>query len=546
MYEKTASMVKNQDGEKIIKISFPYKTDTILEIRRLAGVKYLPKKQVWTAPLFLETIKRLQELGFSLDDRLREFKNRSVQKTGTFLHQEIKGLKKTLFPFQQEGVDHIEQKNGRCLLADEMGLGKTVQALAWCQLHRDKTPVVIIVPASVKLNWKEELHRWLPGVRPEILSSKTPWKPSGDFLIINYDVLYYWIDTLKKVNPQVLITDECHYYKNSASRRTKAIKHLGKNIPHVIAISGTPIVNRPIEIYNAVKLINPDLFPNYMNFTRRFCDARFDGFKWDYSGASNTQELHRILTDSIMIRRLKKDVLKDLPDKLYSFIPLEFTPQAKRDYIKAERSFIEYLREEYGKERVKKALNAQTLTQYSELKKLAVQGSLWQAVEWIRDFLSSDQKLVVFAIHRFVIDELMNAFGDIAVKIDGSTPVKERQKAVHKFQNDKCCRLFIGNIKAAGVGITLTSASNIAFLELPWTPGELLQAIDRVHRIGQTKGVNVYYLFTEGTIMDRIARLIHEKQLVINSVLDGEHTQERSLMIYEILNSYKNENGRKN
>lgn len=536
---KLATMVKNQYGEKLIKIAFSYETAIIFKVRNLIGSRYFPERKIWIAPLYVETLNKLSAMGFTLDKRLHQFIKQSKQKATNLTIKKIKGLKGEPFPYQYAGISFIEQHHGRALVADEMGLGKTLQALAWCQMHRNKVPVLIITPASLKLNWVNELSLWLPNVNYEILSGKKTWKPTADFIIINYDILPSWVDTIKDLNVQVMITDECHYYKNNSSKRTKAVKKIGKNIPHIIALSGTPIVNRPIEAFNAINLINPEIFPSFIDYTRRYCNAKYNGYGWDYNGASNTQELHEILSGTLMIRRLKKDVLKDLPEKLYSFVPLELSKEGKEEYNMAEDQFINYLSDNYGAERAMKALSAEVLVQYAELKKLAVKGCLKESIAWIRDFLDVDGKLVVFAVHKFVIEELMKEFGNVAVKIDGSVSIENRQKAIEKFQNDDSCRLFVGNIKAAGVGITLTASSNVAFLELPWTPGELRQAIDRVHRIGQKNCVNVHYLFAINTIMDKIARLIDQKQKIIDSVLDGKDIDNQDLMLYEILKSYE-------
>jgi SWI/SNF-related matrix-associated actin-dependent regulator 1 of chromatin subfamily A len=536
---KLATMVKNQYGEKLIKIAFSYETAVIFKVRNLIGSRYFPERKIWIAPLYVETLNKLSAMGFTLDKRLHQFIKQSKQKATNLTIKKIKGLKGEPFPYQYAGISFIEQHHGRALVADEMGLGKTLQALAWCQMHRNKVPVLIITPASLKLNWVNELELWLPNVHYEILSGKKTWTPTADFIIINYDILPSWVDTIKDLNVQVMITDECHYYKNNSSKRTKAVKKIGKNIPHIIALSGTPIVNRPIEAFNAINLINPEIFPSFIDYTRRYCNAKYNGYGWDFNGASNTQELHEILSGTLMIRRLKKDVLKDLPEKLYSFVPLELSKEGKEEYTMAENMFIDYLSENYGEERAIKAVNAEVLVQYAELKKLAVKGCLKESIAWIKDFLDVDGKLVVFATHKFVIEELMKEFGNVAVKIDGSVSIENRQKAIDKFQNDDSCRLFVGNIKAAGVGITLTASSNVAFLELPWTPGELRQAIDRVHRIGQKNCVNVHYLFAINTIMDKIARLIDQKQKIIDSVLDGKDIDNQDLMLYEILKSYE-------
>jgi SWI/SNF-related matrix-associated actin-dependent regulator of chromatin subfamily A-like protein 1 len=524
----TASMATNQAGERVIQITFPYDLDMVMNVRTLMGRKYHAEAKVWSAPLHEATLKRLLEWGFVLDSHLNEYLLRVEERKTKMIQQSIPGLKGELFPFQAIGVSFIEQHEGRVLIADEMGLGKTIQALAWLQMHPELKPVVIVVPASLKLNWLKEARAWITNPRIELLKGTTTWKPRGDILIINYDILWEWRKEIRAIQPKVLITDECHYYKSNNTKRTKAIKMVAKGIQHVIALSGTPIVNRPIEVYNAINIINPAIFPDRWHFAQRYCGAKHNGFGWDFSGASRASELHQILKDSVMIRRLKKDVLVELPDKLYSFIPLELKNIS--EYRSAQNDLIQFIKRTRGAKAADKAEKAEALVKIETLKQLAVSGIITQAIQWIEDFIEMDQKLVVFAIHKEVIKAIYEAFPKMSVKLDGSTPMSERQEVVNKFQNDSKIKLFIGNIQAAGVGITLTASSSVAFLELPWTPGALAQAIDRVHRIGQKDTVNVYYLFASGTIIDYMAEIINEKQKVLDAVLDGKKVDDVSVV----------------
>jgi len=331
------------------------------------------------------------------------------------------------------------------------------------------------------------------------------------------------------------LVHNCHYIKNSSAIRTKSAKKLAKGIPHVIALTGTPIVNRPVEGFNIFQILDKNLFPNFWTYVHRYCGARHNGFGWDFSGATNKEELNQILTSTIMIRRRKADVLKDLPEKLYSFVPMEL--DNKKEYSTAELEFIEYLQQIKGKEAAEKAKKAEHLVKIEAMKQLAVKGKLKQAINWIKDFIEDGSKLVVFAVHKEVIDQLMKEFKEIAVKIDGSTPIPERHKAVEAFQSDPNIKLFIGNIQAAGVGLTLTAASAVAFLELPWTPGELQQAEDRCHRIGQKNAVNIYYLLAENSVEYKLAKLLDKKKEVLSAVIDGNVVDEKSL-ITELIESY--------
>jgi SWI/SNF-related matrix-associated actin-dependent regulator 1 of chromatin subfamily A len=235
-----------------------------------------------------------------------------------------------------------------------------------------------------------------------------------------------------------------------------------------------------------------------------------------------------------MIRRLKKDVLQELPDKIYSFVPLELDNE--NEYLEAEKDFIAWIRKEKGDEAANRIKTAEALVKVEGLKQLSVKGKLKQSIEWIKDFLESGEKLVVFCTHRFVVDALMNEFKD-AVKVDGGLSANQKQEAVDAFQ-DGDTKLFVGNIQAAGIGLTLTASSNVVFLELDWSPSKHDQASDRCHRIGQKDAVNIYYLLAKDTIEERIAKILDEKRILIDAVLDGKETEQDSLLC-ALINSYK-------
>jgi SWI/SNF-related matrix-associated actin-dependent regulator 1 of chromatin subfamily A len=547
---KTAKQVHYNDGELAIKIKFPYSPEIVKQVKTIPGRRYEPNKKYWHCSLSIEAVEKLKKFEFQLDNELKEYyqkfqKNKiSIDKLPEI---EIPGLKMELFPFQKQGVSFIEKCNGRTLIADEMGLGKTAQALAWLQLHPELRPAVIVVPASLKLNWAKEINMWMGeqyvcianGInmtldRKYLLSN--PKMPFGEILIINYDILYSWKESIKKTNPKVLILDECHYIKNNKAKRTKAVKSLAKKIPHILALSGTPITNRPIEIYNVIKLIDSTIVGNFWQFTEYYCDAKHNGYGWDFTGASHTDELHEKLSNTIMIRRKKQDVLRDLPEKIRSFVPIEL--ENEKEYQNAEINFIEWIRNNVNEAAAERASNAAQLTEIETLKQIAVKGKLKGIINWIDDFLESGEKLIIFALHKFIIDTLIKIYKNKAVKIDGSVSIINRQQAVDLFQNDKNIKLFIGNMQAAGTGITLTSASNVLIIEFPWTPGELDQGEDRPHRIGQKNAVNIYYPIAKNTIEERIAELLDKKRKVLDSVLNGKITEQESLLM-ELIKQYK-------
>jgi SWI/SNF-related matrix-associated actin-dependent regulator of chromatin subfamily A-like protein 1 len=305
----------------------------------------------------------------------------------------------------------------------------------------------------------------------------------------------------------------------------------------VIGLTGTPIVNRPIEAWNILYLINKKALPSWRTYTQRYCAPTFTGFGWDYSGASNTEELHQRLVNSIMLRRCKADVL-DLPKKIRSFIPLPLSNQS--EYRAAENDLISYLNQTEGKDAAKRAERSLDLVRISKLRMLAARGKLDQMIEWIGETIE-DHKLVVFAIHREIMDPICEKFKHVMVKIAGDVSEKDRLKAIDQFQTNPKVKLFVGQVQAAGTGITLTAACHVAFLELPWTPGDVLQAEDRCHRIGQDQPVVVYYLLAANTIDEKMAQLIDRKRSVVNAVTDGSSNSSPAIL-RELLALYKRGN----
>ena len=535
---KDKSRKATLDGKKII-IKFNYDAELVAQIKNLDGRKYILDGKYWTCTCTLNNINSLVTLNFNLDSKLKikheqlikiVTKRNTPKKYNTDNIKVPKGL--SLMEFQKEGVGFIESRNGNVIVGDEMGTGKTITVLTYISNHPELTPVVIVVPATLKYNWKKEADKWLLTKRDiQILESKKTkkLKKSSDIIIVNYDIVHAWRKEIANINPKVLVLDECHAIKTSTTKRTKGVKHIAKKAKHIIPMSGTPAINRPAELYNSIKLVESELFGSFQSYAQRYCDAYFNGYGWEYKGGSNLEELYDILSN-IMIRRKKEDVIKDLPEKRRTFVSLDLTNVS--DYNKAENDFIEWVRENKGKRAADRASSAEKLVKVGTLRLLAVRGALANSIQWIKNFLADyDGKLVVFAVHKEIISALMEEFGDIAVKIDGSVPTGEvRQTIVEKFQNDKNIRLFVGNIKAAGVGITLTASSNIVFLELPWTPGELEQAEDRCHRMGQKNAVNIWYLLAENTIEMELAKMIDSKRNILSQVLDGQVISEEDTL----------------
>jgi len=446
----------------------------------------------------------------------------------------------------------------------------TPQALAWLQLHPEARPAVVICPASLKWNWYEESFKFMKDPKSQVIEGRPgeyPPELTGEIIIINYDILaditekYWtgnrvldkktgtykkemkrrdvpgtgWWSYLKKYRINTLISDECHMIKDEKNLRTKAVQKMASRIPHVICLSGTPFLNRPVELFSTINLINPYIFPSFFSFAKRYCGAKKGRFGWDFKGSTNRRELHDILTSTLMIRRLKKDVLKELPEKVRSAVPVSITN--RETYDNAERNFISYL-ESFDSEKALRAKSAEYLVKIGYLKKLAIEGKYKACVDWIDRFLESGEKLIVFTQHRDIIQKLETNYRKICGKVDGDVSSSKRQEVVRDFQKPNGIQLFLGNLDAASVGLTLTAASHVCFVEYPWSPGILVQAEDRIHRIGQCAGsVNIWYLVAKNTIDEKMIGLLERKASTIGAVLDG-HEEEEDIVFGGLLDSF--------
>ena len=436
-------------------------------------------------------------------------------------------MKNPPLKFQIQGVRFMEEHDGRILLGDSMGLGKTYQSIAWIMLHPEASPVIIVCPSIMKYIWQEELLKHA-GLESEVVQGRKPYHPQEDIVILNYEILSYWVGSILAGKPKLLIVDESHYIKNPKAQRTKACKKMA-GTPHILALSGTPMINRPAELFPILQILRPSTFNSFWNYAFRYCDPKpgWRGRGWDFTGASNLEELHEKLS-TVMIRRMKREVLKELPPKRKSVLPVDI--DNRRDYEAASEDFIGWLHEKYSAEKAERAAGAIALVRLGTLKRLVTEGKMKSIHQWIKSFLEeTNQKLVVYAIHRSIIQKLKEKYPD-ALIIDGSVGSKKRQQIVEQFQTDPNRRLIINNIKAGGIGITLTASSTVLFVEIGWTPSEHAQAEDRVLRIGQeAESVNIYYMIGKDTIEERILEIIEKKQNICDTVLDGKGITTKSI-----------------
>ena len=407
-----------------------------------------------------------------------------------------------LLPYQKAGVAFIT-KRVNSLVGDDMGLGKTVEAIVACNVWRPAS-VLVLCPASVVINWQSEFDKWglVDGLELCVLSYTKAAR--AEYL---RSLLRPW---------GVLILDEAHYLKNYKAKRTKAVlKHLVGRAARVVALTGTPIPNKPREIFPIVSSLAPDLFGrSFDGFAKRYCDAHFDDFGyWNTDGSSNLTELQDKLRSTIMIRRQKEDVLRELPAKRYQTIV--FDSDADKTARAAKLSDKPELNDLGGYD-IEGSELGDMATQRRELGVAKVP----KVLAHVRDVLQSEDKALVFAHHKDVVRLLAEGLAEFGVvTLTGETASEKRGEVVRDFQEGKA-RVFIGNIQAAGVGITLTAASVVIMAELDWTPASMDQAIDRAHRIGQRRSVLVQLLVLDGTLEAYIADVYKAKREVVKSALD--------------------------
>ncbi len=451
-------------------------------------------------------------------------------------------LKTKLYSFQREGVRRLVEFDGRAILADEVGLGKTVQSLyyTWRYLPDDPAgPVVVVVPSHLKINWQREAQKHL-GLRVEILSGqrpppdKLPPVDPNQIFIINYDILApphwkagtapptdSWLIWLTKLKPRMLICDEGQYAKQSSAARTRAVRYMAKRTPRVLILTGTPLANKPVDLYSLVQIVDPTIFPSKHDFLSRYSYYSKKWYGWVSKGARNLEELHRILSDTVMIRRRKQDVLEQLPHVQFTVIPIEVD---LREYRKAEKDFIGWLAKK-SPTMAANAAKAIEITKLNGLKQLAGQLKVDAVVRWSHDLLEETEgKLLLGAVHHSVTGPLMDAFGDKAVKVDGGLTHQQKQAAFDAFNLNPKCRVLVGNLQAAGTGWSCTATSDAALCELPWVPSEVEQFIGRLHGIERgIPGVvsHVRFLVAEDTIESDLCSLLQTKREWAAAAIDG-------------------------
>lgn len=443
-------------------------------------------------------------------------------------------LRTRMFPFQIEGVKYGLSRGGRVLIGDQMGLGKTVQALALISCYREEWPCLILVPTSLRDAWHEALRRWLD-VRPGLIASVGSGAEAhkinaATFAIVPYSLVGKMQGKLAARNFQVVVCDESHFIKDAKAQRTKAVVPLLKAARRAICLTGTPALSRPVELYSQVEALRPNVFTKFTEFAQRYCS----GSRFGWQGCENPDELYAIISRLVMVRRLKRDVLTQLPPKRREqvYIALDKKTEAYRE-MKAVQEQLQRLRDHAkdnglllgaggdGKMNVeeKRLMNAYYVAS-AKAKATSVQDYL----ETLLDGSGAGDKFLFFAHHKELLDAASTVLRKRKtqfIRIDGTTPTTERGGLVQQFQTVDAIKVAVLSIKAAGMGLTLTAASTVVFGELSWTPGDIVQAEDRAHRIGQASSVLVQFLHAKNSVDDVMWGSVQNKLENLGQVLDG-------------------------
>lgn len=435
---------------------------------------------------------------------------------------------------QKEAIEKLVGSK-RFILADDMGLGKTTSAII-AALETKIKKILIICPASLKINWQREIENYSD--RSIFICEGKKFSTESDFVIVNYDILKNFHDIKDKTKSlltqsefELVILDESHMISNPQAQRTKIINHFVKNIKRVWLLTGTPMTSRPMNYFNLLNIIESPVAQNWMAYAIRYCQGYqfMAGNRkiWNVTGSSNLEEL-RDRTSKQILRRLKEDVL-DLPDKIISPIYLRLK----------SKEYEEVMGEYYEWYDNKKEESSSLTVQFSKIMKvrkvIAIEKTT-QTIEIVENIIEQGKKVIVFSNFTDSLQTIYQHFKKQAVFLDGSCSKPHRQNAVDEFQNNEKIKVFVGNIKAAGVGLTLTSAEVVIMNDLSFVPSDHSQAEDRAYRYGQKNNVLVYYPLFENTIEGAIYDILNKKKQVIRTVMGDDSVEIVGDVAQEILN----------
>ncbi|XP_039312253.1 SWI/SNF-related matrix-associated actin-dependent regulator of chromatin subfamily A-like protein 1 isoform X2 [Solenopsis invicta] len=418
----------------------------------------------------------------------------------------------SLLPFQRVGVCYGISKHGRCIIADDMGLGKTIQALGIAHYFKDSWPLLIVVPSNVKFQWSSAINEFLPTIPAHYIHHFKNTRDCIDddkITIISYDLLVRVIDTIEKHIYGFVILDESHVLKSRQTARFQTVRRICTHARHIVLLTGTPALSRPSELYSQISLIMPH-FLSYEDYGERYCAGERSTYTGEFTGSSNMQELQMLLKVHCMIRRLKTDVLKQIPSKIRQMIILD------SGLIKTGTKRMNEMSKKMEKHMAALEKHSTLIQYYNETSDVKLKA----ICNYVANLFESKTKCLLYAHHQIVMDGICNLAESMKIRyirIDGKTNPEQRKLQVDLFQERDDCLAAILSITAANAGVTLTAAHLVVFTELFWNPGILRQAEDRVHRIGQNNSVTIQYLVAKNTSDDYMWPLIQKKMSVLKA-----------------------------
>lgn len=513
------------------------------------------KKWRFSDPLMINMFKRkfsqtniesVSQDILEYDRRIEDDKIKAVNaeriRAATVTNFSPTGIIGDLYMYQNIGAEFLLNSGGRALLADAPGVGKTVQAISFVT-HSGFKRTIVVCPASVKFSWESEVEKWT-NLKSFIVGPKTKIDDipfDAHFIIVNFDILKKFHNEFKKYNWDCMIVDECHLIKTPSAIRSKVVKSLSVDIPNIIMLTGTPVLSRPVEMFNMLSIIDPVVWNNYYSFAIKYCGGKQGHWGFEAKGATNLSELSEKI-GKYFLRRTKEEVLKELPKKNRIPVIIDLPKDIRKEYELAEEDLEKYYltyKPEKSEEEIEKSLSAEKLVKLNILREINTRGKSKTAIELIESIIDAGEKVIVFSGFKKPLRELHEKYKKNSVMILGDTDIDKRGEIVKKFQEDPKTNIFFGGMKSSGVGITLTAASNIIFIDLPWTPGDLEQAENRAHRPGAVyQSLNIYQINSRDSIDDFMGSLLKRKQEIIDKLIEGkEEKDDSNTLISNYLNS---------
>lgn len=551
-------MTAIESGNKFI-VRFDYNPEIVGKIKAIPGSRWYADQRCWGVPKYQK--QRLQ----ALLDKYGQIRQRIVEEPEQV--GEIKempaasestkniiadNIKLPPYPYQMEGIEAgVGFK--KYINGDSPGLGKTIQSIGTV-ICLDAFPCLVICPNTIKENWKREFAEKFSNKRCLILSDKTKntWHlylnhKMIDVIIVNYESLKkYFVKTINTpkgknitmrdivMKPEIalfksIIIDESHKIKDGSTQQSKFVMLLAKGKEVVIALTGTPYVNRVSDLIPKLHTIDMlGAFGGYKRFMNRYCSGP--------NGESNLKELNWKLHELCYFRRNKEDVLKDLPPRVRQVISCEITNRT--EYDKAKNDFVGYLKEvkNCDDKDIRRKLRGQFMVQPGILKSISAKGKLDTVYDWVDEIIESGQKVILFCTLREIGDAVIARYAGKVLEIRGGISNEERQRSVDRFQTDTRYQVILCSIKAAGVGLTLTAASDVGFIEFPWTDADCDQCESRAHRIGQKGSVRAAYFLGKRTVDKYCYDLIINKRETAKMISGQSEIDEES--IDELINLF--------